>query len=152
MQFSNYASLPLELAENVANIHERIPLSWDPLRTISSEKVFLTQKKLGSINIAQTIVVAVDAHQELLGFHWVTIRNEKALILSTWVDESKRQLGIGKSLKQLGEAWVLKQNMNVIISKVHQNNLKMKAFNDRSGYVVVGEEKEYQIFQKNLVI
>ena len=150
MQFLNYTSLPPALAETVAGIHERIPLNWDPLRIISLEKVLQTQAKLSSADIAQVIVVALDHRQELMGFHWVTLRNDTALVLSTWVNETNRQRGIGKSLKQQGEAWVMKQNKDAIISKVQRNNLNMKILNMRCGYTQIKTEKEFLIFQKNL--
>lgn len=150
MQFLNYTSLPLALSETIASIHERIPLGWDPLRTVSLEKFLFTQAKLRSEDIAQVIVVALDERQELIGFHWVTIHNDKGLVLSTWVDEFQRLLGVGKSLKQLGEAWAVKQNKRAIISKVHLNNLNMKTLNIRCGFALIGKEKEFLIFKKNL--
>lgn len=152
MQFFNYTSLPAALTEIVAGIHERIPLSWDPFRTVSAEKVLLTKIKLSSKNTAQVVIVALDARQALIGFHWITLRDEKALVLSTWVVESKRHLGIGKNLKRQGEAWAIKQNSKAIISKVHFSNLDMKALNIGCGYSLVGEENKFQIFQKNYFV
>lgn len=149
MQFLNYKSPPLALAETIASIHEGIPLDWDPFRITSPNKVSQTKAKLQSEDQIQTIIVALKEHQ-LVGFHWIAIREEKAFVLSTWVDQSYRQLGIAKSLKQKGEDWVKEQNKSELVSKVHYKNLNMQSLNIECGYNLIGQEKEFSVFQKKI--
>lgn len=147
MRFFYYETLPSELADRVAQIHERIPLTWDPSKSISEDKIYYTAQKMISSYPNQIFIIVENEFKKIVGFHWVKGDLNEARVLSTWVDPNYRGQGLASKLKSEGEN-LIRQKFSLVTSKVHKKNKRMIKLNLKFGYFPVEEKTDFILFKK----
>jgi len=125
--------------ERAARIHESAPLNWDPSYLVTDARVANWVKFLGEAASNPDIHIGVArSGSELVGLHWLVMGERHdvscAHIQSLWVDRDHRKQGIGKTLKERGEAWAKSRGARFVWTTVFYANQNMIEFNLRLGF------------------
>ncbi|MEM8536196.1 MAG: GNAT family N-acetyltransferase [Chloroflexota bacterium] len=136
LNFDNQAEI-----EQIARIHQNAPVDWIPDYTVDEASVSETSRILTDSrdNPNTHVFVARDQHENLIGFHWVSLVKEEqqtsARIESLWVHETHRRRGIAKALKQYGEDWMRANGAQRVSTYVFYVNKKMIDLNIQQGFI-----------------
>jgi len=125
--------------ERAARIHESAPLNWDPSYEVTDARVANWVDFLGKAAKDPNTYIGV-ARQDgaLVGSHWLVMDERHGVpcahIQSLWVDPDHRLRGIGKALKERGEAWAKSRGARFVWTEVFYTNQRMIDFNLRLGF------------------
>ena len=128
-----------EEVEWAARIHESAPLNWDPDYEVTDLRVGNWVKFLGeAANDPKVHVSVARLGPRLVGLHWLVMAEKHGVscahIQSLWVDPQQRSRGIGKALKDRGEAWAKSRGAKFVWTEVFYANQRMIDYNLRLGF------------------
>lgn len=135
-------SNPEEMQSIAAN-DAYIPALYDPLFKVDDKAILDRLQKLMKCQPDDFFDVAMADDKKIVGFHMMTQFKSThgvmaANIETLWVDPRYRQQGIAKILKERGEQWAKRHELDHISSFVHCKNPSMLSLNEKLGYELVG--------------
>lgn len=124
--------------ETVSYWHNLTPKLWVSDYSVKTEDVLETKQRILSTEPAcLCLILAVDEEEAIKGFIWAQRESDKAdsvMILSLYVEESVRKMGVGRTLKLALESWCLRHDVYKINTTVHYTNKNMLKVNFKMGY------------------
>lgn len=109
LHFSSLDFTNTDEIKKIAKLHLEVPLGLIPDYQVTEDHINQIYQALVKNDPDTHLIVARDAEQNLIGFHWITLLDQatkSARIDSLWVAEHYRRQGIAQKLKSLGEKWM----------------------------------------------
>lgn len=134
----NIKDEPLDVIELIAKWHNLTPKIWIPDYNVTKEDILESVDKIKNTSPSDLYIAISEENKKINGFIWAARQEtpvNSALILSLYVLEESRNIGIATDLKNYFEDWCKKEGVDIIQSTVHYNNKKMLELNKKLGYV-----------------
>ncbi len=128
----------------LALVYVSVPHEWDDSWTVTDE---LIKKNFDWLLEKQDELKCLVAFStsKLVGVHIVhrpTQQLDQCFIKTLWVDVMFRNLGLGSSLKMIGEKWAREIGSKKIVTQVIVKNSRMVEFNKKKGFTPTRLEME----------
>ena len=122
----------------ISKWHNLTPKLWIPEYKITEEDILSSINDMTNTPSKNLFVaVAENDYKEIRGFIWGKRQeadNNSVMILSLYVENESRNLGIASGLKHELEKWCKKECIDTIETTVHYTNEKMIELNKKLGY------------------
>lgn len=139
-EYSRLNSIDEELLRQIAIIHENIPSEWRENHRVSDDRIQCRVEMLKDkvMHSEFYMLIAQTDSGNLLGFHWLEIKEKNKIkvgyIVSLWVAQEYRNLGIGRAMKDHGEKWAREEGATELHTEVNFTNKKMIEYNMKLGF------------------